>query len=64
MAECYCVELVDRLGRAIQRAKPSTLRSLKGHLHEIPLKVVGKTLREAAYFSDLFVEEDEWSESR
>ena len=61
MAECYCDEFVDRLGRVIQRAKPSQLRSRKGHLHEIPMKVVVKALREAAYFSDLLVEEDEWS---
>ncbi len=61
MAECYCDEFVDRLGKVIQQAKPSKLRLLKGHLHEIPLKVAGKALREAAYFSDLFVEEDEWS---
>jgi hypothetical protein len=63
MAECYCDEFVDRLGRVIQRAKPSQLRSCKGHLRELPLKVVGKALREAAYFSDLLVEEDEWSEN-
>jgi hypothetical protein len=63
MAECYCDEFVDRLGNVIQRAKPSNLRRLKGHLHEIPMKVVGKALREAAYVSDLLVEDDEWSEN-
>jgi hypothetical protein len=59
MAECYLNEFTDRLGEVIKRAKPAKLRSLRGHLHEIPTRVVRKALREAAYVSDLFLEEDE-----
>lgn len=60
MAECYSNELMDRLGERIKHLKPAKLRALKGHVHEIPSRVVGKVLREAGYVSDLFLEEEEW----
>lgn len=63
MAECYSNEFLDRLGELIQRVEPSKLRSIRGHVHEIPSKVAGKVLREAGYVFDLFLHEDEWSKS-
>ena len=63
MAECYADEFVDRLAERIKRLKPAKLRTLKGHVHEIPSIVVGKVLREAGYVSDLFLKEDQWPKS-
>ena len=62
MAECYLDEFADRLAKFPPMIKPKNLRSLRGHVHELPARALKKAAREIAYVSDLFLAQTNWDE--